>query len=310
MRELLIICGPTASGKTAVAVEICREIGGEVVSADSMQIYRGMDIGTAKPSEEEKRGVPHHLLDIIDPGELYSVAAYREKAVEAIEDIFARGKTPVVCGGTGLYIDALTRPMGFSAQGDESIRRRLEEIAEQSGGRERLHDMLREVDPESADRLHVNDVRRVVRALEIHQLTGRTLTEQRASDRAREGAYRGRHYGLSWPREALYHRIDQRVLEMVQAGLTNEVEALLQGGLGADTTAMQGIGYKEIARAMAGACTLDEAVSRIQQATRNYAKRQLTWFRRDERVKWIEAAGRSAWDISREILNYENEERS
>ncbi len=310
MRELLIVCGPTASGKTAVAVEICREIGGEVVSADSMQIYRGMDIGTAKPTEEEKRGVPHHLLDIIDPGETYSVAAYREKAVEAIEDIFARGKIPVVCGGTGLYIDALTRPMGFSAQGDESIRRRLEEIAEQGGGRDRLHDMLREVDPESADRLHVNDVRRVVRALEVHQLTGRTLTEQRSLDRAREGAYRGRHYGLSWPREALYHRIDRRVLEMVQAGLTNEVEALLKGGLGAGATAMQGIGYKEIARALTGECALDEAVSRIQQATRNYAKRQLTWFRRDERVKWIEAAGRSARDISREILKCETEERS
>lgn len=310
MRELLIICGPTASGKTAVAVEVCREIGGEVVSADSMQIYRGMDIGTAKPTAEEMRGVPHHMLDVADPGETFSVAAYRERAVEVIEDIFARGKIPVVCGGTGLYIDALTRPMGFSSQGDEAIRSRLEEIAKQDGGRERLHEMLREVDPESADRLHVNDVRRVIRALEVHQLTGRTLTEQRALDRAREGAFRGRHYGLSWPRQALYERIDRRVLEMVQAGLVREVEALMLRGLGAGATAMQGIGYKEIARALRGECTLDEAISRIQQATRNYAKRQLTWFRRDERVKWIEAAGRSAQDISREIIQCETKERS
>lgn len=302
MRELLIICGPTASGKTAVAVEICLALGGEVVSADSMQIYRGMDIGTAKPALEETRGVAHHLLDIAEPGEAYSVAAYREKAIEAIEDIFARGRTPVVCGGTGLYIDALTRPLGFSAQGDESVRRPLEEIAAQEGGKERLHAMLREVDPDSSDRLHVNDVRRVVRALEIHQLTGRTLTEQRALDLKREGAYRGRLYGLSWPREELYARIDQRVDQMMADGLVKEVEALLSGGLHGRATAMQGIGYKEITRALEGECSMAEAVERVKQATRNYAKRQLTWFRRDERVTWIEASGRSARDISREIL--------
>ena len=302
MRELIVICGPTASGKTAVAVEICLALGGEVVSADSMQIYRGMDIGTAKPNLEETRGVAHHLLDIAEPGEAYSVAAYREKAIEAIEDIFTRGRTPVICGGTGLYIDALTRPLGFSAQGDESVRRPLEEIAAQEGGKERLHAMLREVDPESAERLHVNDMRRVVRALEIYQLTGRTLSEQRALDLKRESAYMGRLYGLSWPREELYARIDQRVDQMMADGLVKEVETLLSGGLHGRATAMQGIGYKEIARALAGECSMAEAVERVKQATRNYAKRQLTWFRRDERVTWIEASGRSAQDISREIL--------
>jgi len=307
MRELTIICGPTASGKTAVAVEICLAVGGEVVSADSMQIYRGMDIGTAKPNAEETRGVPHHLLGIAEPGEAYSVAAYREKAIEAIEDIFARGRTPVVCGGTGLYIDALTRPMGFSAQGDESVRGPLEEIASQEGGKERLHGMLREADPESAERLHVNDVRRVVRALEIYQLTGKTLSEQRALDRAREGAYRGRLFGLDWPREELYRRIDLRVDQMMQEGLVDEVKALLEGGLSGLATAMQGIGYKEVARALSGECTMGEAVERVKQATRNYAKRQLTWFRRDERMVWIEAAGRSARDISREILEREDQ---
>ena len=307
MRELTIICGPTASGKTAVAVELCLAVGGEVVSADSMQIYRGMDIGTAKPNAGETRGVPHHLLGIAEPGEVYSVAAYREKAIEAIEDIFARGRNPVVCGGTGLYIDALTRPMGFSAQGDESVRGPLEEIASRNGGKERLHAMLREVDPESAERLHVNDVRRIVRALEIFQLTGKTLSEQRALDRARDGAYRGRLFGLDWPREELYRRIDLRVDQMMRQGLVDEVKALLEGGLTGLATSMQGIGYKEIARALSGECTMGEAVERVKQATRNYAKRQLTWFRRDERMVWIEAAGRSARDISREILEREDQ---
>lgn len=301
MRELLIICGPTASGKTAVAVEICLAIGGEVISADSMQIYRGMDIGTAKPTETERRGVPHHLLDIAAPGEAYSAAAYRDKAIEAIEGVLSRGKIPVVCGGTGLYIDALTRPMGFSAQGDESIRRPLEDIAAKEGGKERLHAMLREADPESAERLHVNDVRRVIRALEVYRLTGKTLTQQNALDRGREGAYKGRLFGLSLPREELYNRIDRRVDRMISDGLADEVRSLLAGGLPGRATAMQGIGYKEIARALSGECTMVEAVSRIKQATRNYAKRQLTWFRRDDRVAWIEADGRSAQDISREI---------
>lgn len=308
MRELLIICGPTASGKTAVAVALCRALDGEVISADSMQIYRGMDIGAAKPTPEEMRGVPHHLLDIVDPGESFSVAAYRERAVKAIEDVLARGKTPVVCGGTGLYIDALTRPMGFSAQGDESVRRPLEEIAAQDGGKETLHGMLRDVDPESAARLHVNDVRRVIRALEVFKLTGKSLTQLMAEDRERHGAYRGKLFGLSWPREELYRRIDMRVDLMIEDGLVREVETLLGNGLSDRSTAMQGIGYKEIARALAGDCPMEYAVSRIKQATRNYAKRQLTWFRRDERVVWIEAEGRSAEDISQEIMKRKEQE--
>ena len=302
MRELIVICGPTASGKTAVAVELCLAVGGEVISADSMQIYRGMDTGTAKPTGEEMRGVPHHMLSFMPPNESCSAALYREKAIRMIEDVASRGKVPVVCGGTGLYIDALTRPLGFSAQSDEGVRGPLEQIAAQPGGKERLHAMLREADPESAARLHVNAVRRVIRALEIFRLTGKTLTEQRALDRTREGAYRGRLFGLSWPREALYRRIDCRVDQMMAEGLPDEVCRLVEEGLSVRATAMQGIGYKEIARVLAGECSMDEAVERIKQATRNYAKRQLTWFRRDERVVWIEAEGRSALDISREIL--------
>ncbi len=302
MQELIVICGPTASGKTAVAVELCLAIGGEVISADSMQVYRGMDIGTAKPTAAEMHGVPHHMLGVAPPDEPCSAALYRERATEAIEAVNARGNVPVVCGGTGLYIDALTRPMGFFARGDSGVRGPLEAAAAEPGGKERLHATLREIDPESAARLHVNDVRRVVRALEVYRLTGRTLTQQRALDRARDGAYRGRLFGLSWPREVLYRRIDRRVDQMMADGLADEVRRLLDAGLAEGTTAMQGIGYKEIARALAGECGLDEAVERVKQATRNYAKRQLTWFRRDERVVWIEAEGRSARDISREIL--------
>ncbi len=223
MRELIVICGPTASGKRRWRWKSASRWVVKGFSADSMQIYRGMDIGTAKPTAEEKRGVAHHLLDIAKPSEAYSGRGLPGKGGCGHRGLLSRGKIPVVCGGTGLYIDALTRPMGFSARGDESVRRQLEAIASLEGGKERLHAMLREVDPESADRLHVNDVRRVVRALEIYTLTGRTFSEQRALDAGREGAYRGRLFGLFWPREELYERIDRRVDQMMAEGLAKEV---------------------------------------------------------------------------------------
>jgi tRNA dimethylallyltransferase len=302
LRNLLIVCGPTASGKTDIAVDICLRIGGEVVSADSMQIYRGMDIGTAKPTPEEMRGVRHHLIGIADPRERYSVAAYREKAIDAIEGIFARGNTPVVCGGTGLYIDALTKPLGFSAQGDEKIRLELEGLSRQEGGKGRLHEMLRAADPESADRLHENDIRRVIRALEVYKLTGKTLSQHINLDKGGTGAYRGRLFALSWPRDLLYSRIDRRVDQMINKGLLDEVKALHRSCPPGNSTAMQGIGYKEIARALDGDISLETAIAQIKQATRNYAKRQLTWFRRDERVQWVDAQNACVQDISREII--------
>ena len=299
---LIALAGATASGKTAAAVRLCQRIGGEIVSCDSMQIYRGMDIGTAKPSEAERGGIPHHMLDIVDPTESYSVSAFRQQAGAVIEDILSRGRKPVLCGGTGLYIDALTRPMAFSEQSDEALREALKAVAQEPGGKRRLHDMLESVDPESARRLHENDVRRVVRAIEIYRLTGRTMTEQMAIDQAREGDYRVRLFALEWPREVLYARIDRRVDQMMAMGLPEEVARLLEQGVPPDSTAMQALGYKEIAAALMNRCTMDEAVAAVKLGTRHYAKRQLTWLRRDGRARWIPAEGRTADDIASEII--------
>ena len=230
--ELLIIAGPTASGKTAVAVELALRLDAEVVSADSMQVYRDMDILTAMPTPEEMRGVPHHMLGVFPPDQKCSAAAYRELALGRIQDILARGKRPIVCGGTGLYINALTRPLSFAAQGDDAIRAELTRIAEAEGGRERLHDQLKAVDPAAAARLHPNDVRRVVRALEIYRITGRTQSEQAALDAQRgDGPFSERVYALDWPREALYARIDRRVDEMLHSGLVDEVRRLMKNCL-------------------------------------------------------------------------------
>ena len=301
-RPLLpVIAGATASGKTAVAVELALRARGEVVSADSMQVYRGMDILTAMPTAAEMRGVAHHMLDVFSPREKCSAASYRERALGCIDAIRARGHLPIVCGGTGLYINALTRPLGFAAQGDEALRAELTAIAEAPEGKARLHAMLEAVDPDSAARLHPNDVRRVVRALEIYRLTGRTQTEQAALDAQRgDGPFDARLYALDWPREALYARIDRRVDQMLAAGLVEEVRRLMQNEE-EFSTAAQAIGYKEIAAALRGECTLADAVDTLKQATRNYAKRQLTWFRRDARVRWVAAQGRTAADIAAEI---------
>ena len=300
--ELLIIAGPTASGKTAVAVELALRLDAEVVSADSMQVYRDMDILTAMPTPEEMRGVPHHMLGVFPPDRKCSAAAYRELALGRIQDILARGKRPIVCGGTGLYINALTRPLSFAAQGDDAIRAELTRIAEAEGGRERLHDQLKAVDPAAAARLHPNDVRRVVRALEIYRITGRAQSEQAALDAQRgDGPFSERVYALDWPREALYARIDRRVDEMLQSGLVDEVRRLMKNEA-VFSTAAQAIGYKEIAAALRGECALAEAVETLKRATRNYAKRQLTWFRRDARVRWVAAQGLSAAEIAEKII--------
>lgn len=303
--RLIVVAGPTASGKTACAVELCRLIDGEVVSADSMQIYRGMDVLSAMPTKEEMRGVPHHMLGIADPSEKYSVAMYRDRANEIIADIHARGKQAVVCGGTGLYVNALTRPLSFSERSDEKLHDELMALADEPGGRRRLHDMLRAVDPESAERLHENDVRRVVRAVEIYRLTGITQTEQAKIDAQREGDYNETVFALDWPRDVLYERIDRRVDMMLQAGLIDEVRRLL-----ADSerypTAAQAIGYKEIAAALAGRMSMNEAIIKVKQATRNFAKRQLTWFRRDERTVWIPAHNRTVSEIALDMKNRMN----
>lgn len=299
--KLIVVAGPTASGKTACAVELCKRIDGEVVSCDSMQIYRGMDVLSAMPTKEEMQGIPHHMLGIADPSEKYSAAMYREKANEVIADIHARGKRAVVCGGTGLYINALTRPLSFSQRSDEKLHDELMALADQPGGRRKLHEMLEEVDPESAARLHENDVRRVARALEIFKLTGVTQTEQAKIDAQREGDYDETIFALDWPRDVLYQRISDRVDKMIASGLIAEVLRLMQDEEHYSTAA-QAIGYKEIAAGLMGRMEIEESVLLVKQATRNFAKRQLTWFRHDPRTIWIPAQDRSVSQIVDEII--------
>lgn len=299
--KLIVVAGPTASGKTACAVELCKRIDGEVVSCDSMQIYRGMDILSAMPTKEEMQGIPHHMLGIADPSEKYSAAMYREKANDVIADIHARGKQAVVCGGTGLYINALTRPLSFSQRSDEKLHDELMTLADQPGGRRKLHEMLEEVDPESAARLHENDVRRVARALEIFKLTGVTQTEQAKIDAQREGDYDETIFALDWPRDVLYQRISDRVDKMIASGLIAEVLRLMQDEEHYSTAA-QAIGYKEIAAGLMGRMEIEESVLLVKQVTRNFAKRQLTWFRHDPRTIWIPAQGRSVSQIVDDMI--------
>lgn len=299
---LPVIAGPTASGKTGCAVALCRLIGGEVVSADSMQIYAGMAVLSAAPTVQEMAGVRHHLIGCVDPASGYSADAYREDAKACIADISARGYVPVMCGGTGLYIDAVTRPMSFSRQrSDEAMHRQLMAMGETPEGKRRLHDMLRQIDPKSAERLHENDVRRVSRAIEVFRLTGVPLSEHNRLDRSREGDFREIIFALDWPREALYRRIDARVDAMMAAGLAEEVRALMAREE-RHPTALQAIGYKEIAAALRGETDMAYAVYQTKRASRNLAKRQLTWFRRDPRVLWLSAEGKNAQELAEEIL--------
>ena len=288
--KIAVITGPTATGKTKLGVMLARELGGEVVSADSMQIYRGMDIGTAKPTQEEMQGVPHHLIDVAEPWESWSAAKFVEAARAACLDIIARGRLPIVVGGTGLYIDSLVQGRSFGAVDETGgTRRELEERYDEIGGAAMLRE-LSQLDPERAAKLSPNDKKRVVRAYEVYLLTGRTITELDRESREREPEFDARYIILGWAsREELYRRIDERVDEMAAQGLFEEVESLLAAGLGPDTTAMQAIGYKEAAQALRGECSRDEAVEKIKRETRRYAKRQLTWLRRREgalRIDW------------------------
>lgn len=298
---LPVVAGPTASGKTACAVALCRLIGGEVISADSMQIYAGMEILSAAPTQAEMAGIAHHMIGCVDPASGYSADAYREDAKACIADIASRGKVPVLCGGTGLYINAVTRPMSFSSQrSDEAMHEQLMKMGETPEGKRKLHDMLRQIDPESAGRVHENDVRRVSRAIEIYKLTGMTLSEHSRLDMQREGDFREIIFAPDWPREALYRRIDARVDEMLKQGLVEEVRTLMASEQ-RHPTALQAIGYKEIAAALRGEITMEHAVCLTKKASRNLAKRQLTWFRRDPRVIWLEAEAESAETLAAQM---------
>ena len=285
---VIVITGPTASGKTPLGVSLALALESEVVSADSMQLYRGLDIGSAKPTGKEMRGVPHRMIDVADPWEDYSVSRWVESAAACCDALLAQGKTPVIVGGTGLYIESLLSGRDFSAApGDSGLRERLGVEYDALGGAA-FREKLRTVDPERAEKLAPGDKKRLVRSMEVFLLTGETITAHDERTKLLPPRYASRRFALTWKkRETLYERIRQRVDEMMTAGLAEEVERLLQSGLSEKSTAMQAIGYKEIAAALRGECTMADAVETVKRESCRYAKRQLTWLRRDRELVWL-----------------------
>ena len=290
MNNIICIAGPTASGKTALAVALAQEIGGEVVSCDSMQIYRKMDIGTAKPTLQEMAGIPHHMLSVADPEEDFSVSRYCKMATPIVEDIISRGKKAIIAGGTGLYMDALIRGNDFAPYPSTGRRQELEQLAQEKGIEEVLC-QLRKVDPESAQRLHPSDQKRIIRAMEVYLETGKTITEHNRQTQEIPPRFQPVWFALEdEDRQTLYDRIDKRVLIMLEDGLLAEIQGLLDSGVPEKATSMQAIGYKEFVDALQGRCSIEEAAALVQQASRRYAKRQLTWFRRNPAIHWLTRA--------------------
>jgi len=286
--KLICVAGPTGSGKTAFGIKLAKELDGEIISADSMQIYKMMDIGTAKPDKEEMQGIPHHLIDIISPFSEFSVKEFTDMAKECINDISKRGKTPIIVGGTGLFINSLIDNVSFSeGESDENLRNELRELARKSGN-EYVHEMLKEFDYDSYLRLHPNNLKRVIRAIEIYKTTGITMTEQIKNSKNEPSPYDVSYFGLNADRAYIYDRIDKRVDIMLEKGLEEEVRNLYEKGLDLKYKSMQAIGYKELIMYFEGRLSFEDAVLKIKQESRRYAKRQLTWFRRDERIKWID----------------------
>ncbi len=284
---LIVLTGPTAVGKTGLSIELARAVGGEIISADSMQVYRHMDIGSAKVTEAEMAGVPHHLIDVLDPTEEFNVVVFQKLAKEALREIYGRGRIPVVAGGTGFYIQALAYDIDFADNAPAgSLRRELLALAGEKGP-EYLHKMLEEADPEAAKQIHQNNIKRVVRAIEFYRQTGRRISEHNQEERKKESPYNLFYYVLNTDREVLYERIEERVEEMLCQGLVEEVKTLAGMGCTRDMVSMQGLGYKEILDYLEGRCSLDEAVYAIKRDTRHFAKRQITWFKRERDVRWL-----------------------
>ncbi len=288
-QKLLVIAGPTASGKSSLAVQLAKRWNGEVISADSMQVYRRMDIGTAKVTREETEGVPHHLIDVLEPTEEWNVAMFQEQAGAAIRDIASRGRLPILCGGTGFYLHALLYDTQFEEEPEQREIRQQLEARMRTEGPETMHEALRAVDPEAAESIHPHNEKRVIRALEYYQIHGTPISRHNQEMRQKESPYDLCCLALSMDRQRLYDRIDLRVDQMIEQGLVEEVRALVAEGLSAGMTAMQGLGYKEILPYLEGRCTLEEAVRILKRDTRHFAKRQLTWLRAEKDMRWIDA---------------------
>lgn len=309
---LIIITGPTAAGKTALSIRLAKAIGGEIISADSMQVYRHMDIGSAKVTAEEMDGIAHHLIDILDPSEEFNVVLFQKLAWKAIEEITGRGHIPIIAGGTGFYIQALLYNIDFTeTEEDLPFRQEMERLAEAEGSMA-LHRMLCEVDPESAELIHANNVKRVIRALEFYRQTGRKISEHNETERQKESPYDFYYYVVHMDRTLLYERINRRVDLMMEEGLIEEVLNLKNMGCTRDMVSMQGLGYKEILAYLEEECSLTDAVSILKRDTRHFAKRQLTWFKRERDVRWIDKADYPEGDqeIIDRILKELNEERN
>lgn len=287
-RPLIILTGPTAVGKTALSIGLAKAVGGEIISADSMQVYKGMDIGTAKIAPEEMDGVPHYLVDELEPWEEFNVVVFQKLCKQYMEQIYAKGKIPIIVGGTGFYIQSVLYDIDFTEnEADTSYRQMLERKAEDEGA-EVLHQELAKVDQESAEQIHPNNVKKVIRALEYYHQTGQKISEHNETQRQKESPYDFIYYVLSLPREILYDRINKRVDLMRQEGLEEEVKRLEERGCTREMVSMQGLGYKEILDAFTGKCTMDEAFDKIKLETRHFAKRQFTWFRRESTVTWLD----------------------
>ena len=287
-KPLIILTGPTAVGKTKASIGLAKAVGGEIISADSMQVYKKMDIGSAKIKADEMDGVKHYLVDVLDPAEEFNVVMFQKMAKEAMESIYANGHIPIVVGGTGFYIQALLYDIDFTQENEETgIRAELEKIAQEQGA-EKLHDMLREIDPKSSETIHANNVKRVVRAIEYYRQNGQPISEHNEKERKKESPYRFAYFVLQDDRKHLYARIEKRIDLMMKEGLLDEVRALYEEGYTRDMVSMQGLGYKEILDYLDGKITLEDAIYILKRDTRHFAKRQITWFKREKEVVWID----------------------
>ena len=301
-KPLIVLTGPTAVGKTSLSISLAKAVNGEIISADSMQVYKGMDIGSAKIRKEEMQGVTHYLVDILEPEEEFHIVKFQELAKAALEEIYAKGKIPILVGGTGFYIQAVTRDIDFTqAEQETSYREELEQFAQEKGA-EYLHEKLREVDSKSAENIHANNVKRVIRALEFYHQNGTPISEHNEEQKQQTSPYNLAYFVLTAPREILYERIDRRVDQMMEEGLLEEVKSLRERGCHRGMVSMQGLGYKEILAYLEGEYPLEEAVRILKRDTRHFAKRQLTWFRREQDVIWVDKE-QFHWNEA-EILEY------